>query len=129
MTGGSEAVGVGYCQSIDCGLLKITDPGEWPAAEMGWTCDLEINEPCISISHPLGYVKDRGAVVRFGRIAELYSPGEGHTQSTCLMEPGDSGGPLFDVKGRVIGFIVASIKIWIRISKCRSTFFDDTGMS
>lgn len=27
----------------------------------------------------------------------------GFLQSTCLMEPGDSGGPLFDANGNVVG--------------------------
>ena len=98
-----NAIGLGFAPNIDCGLLQITDEGEWPTAEMGWTCDLNVDDPCISVGHAGGFHENRGVVVRFGRIAEVYSRNLGHTRSTCLMEPGDSGGPLFDIQGRVIG--------------------------
>src|SRR5690606_31577531 len=35
-------------------------------------------------------------------IAETHTR-SGMIRSTCLMEPGDSGGPVFDLEGRVIG--------------------------
>ncbi len=70
---------------------------------MGWSATLERNQPCLSLGHPGRFDKVRGPVVRFGRIVEPLSPVKGFTQTTCLMEPGDSGGPLFDLAGRIIG--------------------------
>ncbi len=89
--------------TLDCGLVKITDPEDLPFAEMGWSSDLQPNQPCISLGHCHGFNRQRGPVVRFGRIVKPVSKVNGYIQSTCLMEPGDSGGPLFDVRGRVIG--------------------------
>ncbi|RYG02015.1 MAG: PDZ domain-containing protein, partial [Chitinophagaceae bacterium] len=40
--------------------------------------------------------------LRLGKVAEVKNE-YGFIRSTCKMEPGDSGGPLFDYHGRVIG--------------------------
>ena len=102
-----SATGLGLEPMLDCGLMKIDANSlkgrELSFAEMGWSADLKVNQPCISLGHSGGFNKKRGAVVRFGRIAKVVSQDHGYMQSTCLMEPGDSGGPLFDMNGCVIG--------------------------
>ncbi|TFF33338.1 trypsin-like peptidase domain-containing protein [Mucilaginibacter psychrotolerans] len=85
----------------DAAMLQITDKGLWPFAEMGWSSSLNVNQPCISIAYPES-LEQRKPTVRYGRISELRNK-YGFLQSTCVMEPGDSGGPLFDLLGRVIG--------------------------
>lgn len=85
----------------DVGLMKITDKGSYPFAEMGYSCSLLKNEPCISISYPES-LNQTLPTLRLGIIAEVKNE-YGFIRSTCKMEPGDSGGPLFDYLGRVIG--------------------------
>jgi len=85
----------------DLAMLKIDEPGVWPVAQLGWSSSLKVNEPCISISYP-GNLNQSLPSIRFGRIAEIANS-DGLIRSTCKMEPGDSGGPLFDYMGRVIG--------------------------
>ncbi|MDT3405312.1 S1C family serine protease [Mucilaginibacter terrae] len=85
----------------DAAMLKITRKGAWPFAEMGWSSILKVNTPCISIAYPESQ-EQRKPMVRFGRITLLKNE-YGFLQSSCVMEPGDSGGPLFDLNGRVIG--------------------------
>jgi len=84
----------------DLAMIKIKDKGSWPVAEMGWSHSLKVNEPCISISYPTTLNQMKPSV-RFGRIAQLQNRW-GFVHSTCKMEPGDSGGPLFDYMGRVV---------------------------
>ncbi|MHC1779730.1 MAG: S1C family serine protease [Bacteroidales bacterium] len=84
----------------DLAMIKIRDKGSWPVAEMGWSHSLKVNEPCISISYPTTLNQMKPSV-RFGRIADVLN-NWGFVQSTCKMEPGDSGGPLFDYMGRVV---------------------------
>lgn len=96
-----RAVGLGKIASNDAAMLKITDKGTWPYAEMGWSSSLQKDMPCISIAYP-GTLRIKKPTVRLGYIAEPRTR-DGFIRSTCLMEPGDSGGPLFDMKGRVIG--------------------------
>ncbi|WP_158542207.1 trypsin-like peptidase domain-containing protein [Pedobacter chinensis] len=85
----------------DVGMMKITDSGTWPFAEMGYSASLIKNEPCISISYPES-LNQTLPTLRLGNVAEVKNE-YGFIRSTCKMEPGDSGGPLFDYYGRVIG--------------------------
>jgi serine protease Do len=85
----------------DVGMMKITDKGTWPFAEMGYSASLVKNEPCISISYPES-LNQTLPTLRLGNVAEVKNE-YGFIRSTCKMEPGDSGGPLFDYYGRVIG--------------------------
>lgn len=96
-----KAKGLGVIPTVDAAMLVITDKGKWPIAKMGWSSILENNMPCISIACP-GSLGFNNPTVRFGYISNKLHE-NGYVQTTCLMEPGDSGGPLFDLKGRVIG--------------------------
>lgn len=98
-----EAVGKGSNPKADCALLRITsDYEDLPFVRMGDSQDLVRNQPCLSISFPGGQGTRGVPVVRFGRVVQTGNARR-MVQSTALMEPGDSGGPLFDLQGRVIG--------------------------
>ena len=98
-----DARGKGSNSVADCALLQITsDFDDLPYAQMGESKSLVQNQPCLSISYPGGQKARLAPVVRFGRLARD-GGGTRMLQSTALMEPGDSGGPLFDLDGRVIG--------------------------
>ncbi|WP_285055969.1 trypsin-like peptidase domain-containing protein [Pedobacter ginsengisoli] len=84
----------------DVAVMKIVKGSDWPYAEMGWSSSLKIGEPCLSIAYPETLNQPQPSI-RFGRITEIKNKW-GFVQSTCIMEPGDSGGPLFDHLGRVI---------------------------
>jgi len=85
----------------DAAMMQIVEKGEFPFAGMGYSSALTLNEPCISIAYPES-LELRQPNIRFGKVAVVKNK-YGFIQSTCLMEPGDSGGPLFDLEGRVIG--------------------------
>ncbi|WP_163408015.1 S1C family serine protease [Flavobacterium ajazii] len=84
----------------DIGMLKIIDPGTYPFAEMGWSDSMSTNNLCVSIAYPTTLNQDV-PTIRVGKITTALDPW-GFIVSTCKMEPGDSGGPLFDNLGRVI---------------------------
>lgn len=96
-----KAKGLGVIHSIDAAMIVITEKGKWPFAKMGWSSILEPNVPCLSIAYPGSFTSTK-PTIRLGYIAELKHQ-SGFMRTTCLMEPGDSGGPLFDLQGRVIG--------------------------
>jgi S1-C subfamily serine protease len=91
---------LGLNRGLDAGLMKITDAGEYPFMEMGKSGGLKDGTWCLAVGHPGGYQKDRGLVVRLGRV--LVTKDDAIT-SDCTLVGGDSGGPLFDMQGRVIG--------------------------
>jgi serine protease Do len=95
-----KAKTLGFNRGIDAGMMKITEEGEWPFAEMGEMKDVKAGDWCIVTGHPGGYIDDRPAVVRVGRIVLVRNT---VIQTDCTLVGGDSGGPLFDMQGRVIG--------------------------
>lgn len=95
--------GLGSNRRVDMAMLKISSPTDFPFAEMGNSSVLVTNQPCIGISHPGLYNRNRGEVIRFGHILQPVTRNEGMIKSTAKMEPGDSGGPLINLKGQVIG--------------------------
>jgi serine protease Do len=95
-----DGITLGRWSQIDSGMAQITTEGKWPYAEMGVSKDLKPGQWCISTGHPGGVKKDRPPVVRLGRIG---SSNENMVQSDCTLVGGDSGGPLFDMTGKVIG--------------------------
>jgi serine protease Do len=91
---------LGGNHGIDSGLIKITDPGDYPSAEMGDSSEIKPGHWCMVIAHPGGYKKGRAPVVRLGRMLNATAT----TLTTdCALVGGDSGGPIFDMHGRVIG--------------------------
>jgi len=106
---------LGRYRDIDSGMAKITDDGKWPYAELGVSKDLKAGQWCIATGHPGGFKKDRPPVVRLGRVGFFT---DSLIQTDCTLVGGDSGGPLFDMTGKVIGIhsrignpIVANIHV------------------
>jgi serine protease Do len=85
-----RAIGLGRIPSNDAAVMKIEEKGNWPYAEMGWSSSLKKDMPCISIAYP-GTLMAKTPTVRLGYVAETQTS-EGFIRTTCLMEPGDSGG-------------------------------------
>ena len=91
---------LGLSRDRDTGLMKITDRGPWPYAAMGDLRQARIGDWVLALGHPGGFDLRRSLVVRLGRIIRLETDA---LQTDCTISPGDSGGPLFDMHGRVIG--------------------------
>ena len=85
---------------IDSGMVKITEKGQWPFVEMADSSTLKKGNWCLSLGHPGGYHEGRSPVVRLGRILDR---NRFQLKSDCTLVGGDSGGPLFDMEGKVIG--------------------------
>ncbi len=99
---GSEVRGktLGVNRNTDAGLIKINGSKKWPHAEMGDSGQLKLGQWCLALGHPGGFQKGRPPVVRLGRIISQRAT---MIQTDCTLVGGDSGGPLFDLEGRVIG--------------------------
>ena len=95
-----NAKSLGANRGIDSGLIKITDEGKWPYVEMGDSAKLRKGQWTIAIGHPGGYFVGRSPVLRLGRIQNT---NDMLIQTDCTLVGGDSGGPLFDLDGKVIG--------------------------
>ena len=86
----------------DLGLAKITDPGEWPAAVIDANEPREAGRICMAIGYPAVLRAGRPPLLRIGRTLPRF-PGLPWRETTSTVFGGDSGGPLFDLAGRVVG--------------------------
>ena len=60
----------------------------------------QVGDWCFALGHPGGFIEDRGMVTRIGRIInKQYAT----LRTDCRLLGGDSGGPLFNFDGEVIG--------------------------
>ncbi|MGK0187879.1 MAG: serine protease Do [Verrucomicrobiales bacterium] len=100
---GREVTGMalGSNRTIDAGLARITEEGPWPHSTIGQSDVIPMGTWCIAMGHPGGFNADRPPPVRLGRI--WHRDQYGALYSDCTLIGGDSGGPLFDLEGRVIG--------------------------
>ena len=91
---------LGVNTASDCGMVQITDRGPYPASKISDQSTLRIGDWCLGTGHPGGYQAGRPPVVRLGRLVAIHAT---FLQSDCPLLGGDSGGPLFDLNGNVVG--------------------------
>jgi serine protease Do len=90
----------------DLALLKIEGGGPYPFVEMGSSRDLLMGEPAIAIGNPFGLSNTvtAGVISATNRTVTLPSgPLDGMIQTDASIDPGNSGGPLLNIHGRLIG--------------------------
>jgi serine protease Do len=100
---GKEVTGkvLGANLSKDIGMVKITSGGNWPFVKQGESKPLQAGDWVVALGHSAGFDPARTPPVRFGRVV---SKGPGNFLTTdCTLIGGDSGGPLFDLAGRLVG--------------------------
>jgi serine protease Do len=93
----AEALGADFDR--DAGMARITEPGTYPHVALGSSEDLVRNDWCVALGHPGGFDPTRTPPVRLGRILRK----EQFLITDTAVVGGDSGGPLFDADGNLIG--------------------------
>lgn len=93
----AKVVGLPQDEEVDLALLLVKTQGLQPMGPIGLFRDVRVGEAAVAIGHPLGldYTVTSGIVSakRDGRELQTSTP----------ISPGNSGGPLIDQAGRVIG--------------------------
>ena len=97
-------------RELDLALLRLGDAGELPAAPVGDSDALRVGELVYAIGHPWG---NPGAVTAgiVGGLGVPGGPGRGrrrgpgtrYVRSDVVLAPGNSGGPLLNARGEVVG--------------------------
>ncbi|MBU3737451.1 MAG: PDZ domain-containing protein [Rhodoferax sp.] len=98
-----DATLLGLDTATDIALLRIQANG-LPVVTLGDTSDLQVGDPVLAIGSPFGLEQSatQGIVSAIARSL----PGDGvvpFIQTDAAVNPGSSGGPLFNGDGRVIG--------------------------
>lgn len=100
-----ETLGVDH--DVDAGMARITDAGVYAFVPVGEADSFSPGDWCLAVGHAGGIQTDRHPPLRLGRVLHRYDDNDeevfGNVVTDCTVISGDSGGPLFDLRGRVIG--------------------------
>ncbi len=96
---------IGSDEATDVALLKIESGGALPYVSFGDSSRLRVGEDVVAVGNPfgLGGTVTRGIVSAKGRNIGVGGPYVDYIQTDAAINQGNSGGPLFDTAGQVIG--------------------------
>lgn len=103
-----RATVVGIDPAIDVALLQVSATGALPVAPLGDSDSLRVGEWVCAIGNPLGYVHSVtvGVISFLGR--KLYDQSlDAYIQTDAAISFGNSGGPLINSRGQVVGMTTA----------------------
>ena len=95
-----KAESLGLNSETDAAMARIIDEGNYPFVPLDRKKSTQLGDWVFALGHSGGFDKDRGSVVRVGRLVRM---SDSMIQSDCTLIGGDSGGPLFDLEGRLVG--------------------------
>lgn len=91
----------GFDRMHDVGMIQLDEKRDWPTVTLGHPSDLDNGEICLAIGYPYIVTLGHPPLLRLGRV--LPPGGYGKALCSCRILNGDSGGPLFDLEGRLLG--------------------------
>jgi serine protease Do len=94
---------LGADRSSDIAVLKI-DAHDLPSVQLGDSNQLHVGDYVLAIGEPFGLEETATAGIVSAKGRSL--PGDGYVpfiQTDAAVNPGNSGGPLFDANGNVVG--------------------------
>ena len=105
-----SAVLVGQDSTNDVAVLKIEDAQNLPCVTLGSSTELAVGDQVVAIGNPLG---DLTATLTVGYVSakdrDVNTDGTviNMIQTDAAINSGNSGGPLFNMKGEVVGITTA----------------------
>ena len=96
---------LGYDSAMDVALLKLEGDG-WPHVKLGDSEDSEVGDWVLAMGNPLGlgHTVTAGIVSAKGRVLGHHLFGDrAFLQTDAAINQGNSGGPLFNLNGEVVG--------------------------
>lgn len=99
---------IGRDPKTDLALLQVSPKSAQTSLTLGNSDALRIGDPVLAIGNPLGFshTVTSGIISAKGRVIGA-GPYDNFLQTDAAIHPGNSGGPLIDMRGEVIGINTA----------------------
>lgn len=108
-----EAAVLGDDPHTDIALLKIASATAFPSLQLGSARELRVGQLVVAIGNPMGFASTitAGVVSALGRSLRTTTGRliDDVIQTDAALNPGNSGGPLLNAQGQVIGVNTAII--------------------
>ena len=99
---------VGHDEKTDLALVAINAEGPLPSVELGDSEAVRVGDWVVAIGNPFGFGSSASAGIVSARGRDLQAgPFDDFLQIDAPINSGNSGGPLFDLSGRVVGINTA----------------------
>ena len=100
---------VGSDPRTDVAVIELMGEGRYPWVRMGDSDELRVGELVLAVGSPFDFQSTVtvGVVSAKGRRGLSESEIQDYIQIDAAVNPGNSGGPLFDINGRVVGINTA----------------------
>ncbi len=99
-----DAEFVGVDEKMDLALLRVSSDGNLPAVRFGDSDIVRVGDPAIAIGNPFGIGNTVTSGIISARQRDIQSgPYDDFLQTDAPINRGNSGGPLFNAQGEVIG--------------------------
>src|SRR5262245_31956927 len=91
----------GVHEPFDLSLVQLDGAGPWPAVPLGEPTRLKPGDACVMLGYPkLHHQEGRPPLFRLGRFLGTR---EHYLLTSAHLNGGDSGGPVFDLDGKLLG--------------------------
>lgn len=94
-----DGISLGLNSETDAAMVRLVGPGPYPYVDFDKGDTTKLGDWVFALGHSGGFDKERGINVRVGRLVR---ESESTVQSDCILIGGDSGGPLFNMRGELI---------------------------
>lgn len=91
---------LGTCDELDIAVAKINGDGPWPSVAISRVDLPPVGSWLLKVGYPVSFSHGKPPAVRVGQL--LRDHGDAFI-SDCPIMGGDSGGPIFDLEGNLVG--------------------------
>ncbi|MBU6499585.1 MAG: trypsin-like peptidase domain-containing protein [Rhodospirillales bacterium] len=103
-----SATVLSQARDADVALLKVHPAQPLPTVTFGDSSEMRPGDPVIAIGNPIGFSSSVSAGIVSALARDIQSsPYDSYIQTDAAINHGNSGGPLFNLKGEVIGMNTA----------------------
>jgi serine protease Do len=103
---------IGRDKQLDLALLEVAADRPLPTVRLGDSSRLRVGDYVVAIGNPYGlaHTVTRGILSARGRALGESGPEAPLLQTDASINPGSSGGPLYDLDGRLVGINTAIVE-------------------